>query len=54
MPFPVQKVLFRFDENVCVGTTLSFDITSTFWGNLEGIWGNPGEIPHAGWEIHGV
>ena len=50
----MQKELFRFDENVCVGSTLSLDIASTFWGNLEGIWGNPGEIPHTGWEIHGV
>ena len=27
---------------------------SKFWGNLEGIWGNPGEIPQFGWEIPGV
>ena len=24
---------------------------SKFWGNLEGIWGNPGEIPQLGWKI---
>ena len=23
-------------------------ISSKSWGNLEGIWGNPGEIPHIG------
>ena len=27
---------------------------SKFWGNLEGIWGNPGEIPQFGWKIPGV
>ena len=27
---------------------------SKFWGNLEGIWGNPGEIPQFGWKITGV
>ena len=26
------------------------DSCSKFWGNLEGIWGNPGEIPHIGWK----
>ena len=30
------------------------DSYSKFWGNLEGIWGNPGEIPHIGWKIPGV
>ena len=33
---------------------MNFDIYSKFWGNFEGIWGNPGEIPHIGWKIHGV
>ena len=27
---------------------------SKFWGNLEGIWGNPGETPQFGWKIPGV
>ena len=27
------------------------DSCSKFWGNLEGIWGNPGDI---GWKIPGV
>ena len=36
---------------MCVGETLNIDSCSTFWGNLEGIWGNPGEIPHTGWKI---
>ena len=27
------------------------DSCSKFWGNLEGIWGNPGEIQHIGWKI---
>ena len=34
-----------------VGETLNMDSCSKFWGNLEGIWGNPGEIPHIGWKI---
>ena len=33
---------------------MNLDISSKFWGNLEGIWGNPGEIPHVGWKIRGV
>ena len=36
---------------MCVGKTLNIDSCSKFWGNLEGIWGNPGEIPHIGWSI---
>ena len=36
---------------MCVGETLNMDSCSKFWGNLEGIWGNPGEIPHIGWKI---
>ena len=36
---------------MCVGKTLNMDSCSKFWGNLEGIWGNPGEIPHIGWKI---
>ena len=34
-----------------MGKTLKFDISSQFWGKFEGIWGNPGEIPHIGWKI---
>ena len=34
-----------------MGRTLKFDISSQFWGKFEGIWGNPGEIPHIGWKI---
>ena len=37
-----------------IGKTLNMDSCSKFWGNLEGIWGNPGEIPHIGWKIPGV
>ena len=36
---------------MCVGKTLNMDSCSKFGGNLEGIWGNPGEIPHIGWKI---
>ena len=36
---------------MCVDNTLNMDSCSKFWGNLEGIWGNPGEIPHIGWKI---
>ena len=39
---------------MCVGKTLNMGSCSKFWGNLEGIWGNPGEIPHIGWKIPGV
>ena len=39
---------------MCVGKTLNMDSCSKFWGNLEGIWGNPGEIPHIRWQIPGV
>ena len=39
---------------MCVGKTLNMDSCSKYWGNLEGIWGNPGEIPHIGWKIPGV
>ena len=34
--------------------TLKYDSSSQFWGKFEGIWGNPGEIPHVGWKIRGV
>ena len=34
-----------------VGETLNMDSCSKFCGNLDGIWGNPGEIPHIGWKI---
>ena len=36
---------------MCVDKTLNMDSCSKFWGNLEGIWGNPGEILHIGWKI---
>ena len=39
---------------MCVGKTLNMDSCSKFWRNLEGNWGNPGEIPHIGWKIPGV
>ena len=39
---------------MCIGKTLNMDSCSKFWGNPEGIWGNPGEIPHIGWKIPGV
>ena len=39
---------------MCVGKTLNIDSCSKFWENLEGIWGNPREIPHIGWKIPGV
>ena len=39
---------------MCVGETLNMVSCSKFWGNLEGIWGNPGEIPQLGWKIPGV
>ena len=31
----------------------NFDIRSKLWGNFEEICGNPGEVPHIGWNIHG-
>ena len=39
---------------MCIGETLNMDSYSKFWGNLEGLWGNPGEIPHIGWKISRV
>ena len=39
---------------MCAGKTLNMDSCSKFWGNLEGIWGNPGEIPRIRWKIPGV
>ena len=39
---------------MCVGKTLNMDSCFKFLGNLEGIWGNPGEITHIGWKIPGV
>ena len=38
---------------MCYGKTLNMKSCSKFWGNLEGIWGNPGKIPHIGWNIPG-
>ena len=54
IPCITQKKLFRFEKYICVGKTLNMDSCSKFWGNLEGIWGNPGEIPHIGWKTPGV
>ena len=50
----MQKKSFRFVKKVCVGSTLNLDICSIFWGNFEGILGNPGEIPHIGRKTLGV
>ena len=50
----MQKRSFRFDKWVCVGKNLNLGICSKFWGNFEGIRGNPGEIPHIGWKTLGV
>ena len=50
----MQKKSFRFDKKECVGNTLSSDTSSEFLGNFEGIWGNPGEIPHIGRKALGV
>ena len=54
IPCKTQKKLFGFDKYMSVGKTLNMDSCSKLWGILEGIWGNPGEIPHIGWKIHGV
>ena len=32
---------------------LYLNTCSKFWGNFEGILGNPEEIPHIGWELRG-
>ena len=50
----MQNKLFRFDKKVCVGNTLNLDICPEFWGNFEGICGNPGEILHIGRKTFGV
>ena len=50
----MQKKSFRFEKKVCIGNTLSLDTSSEFLGNFEGIWGNPGEIPHIGRKTLGV
>ena len=50
----MQKKSFRFGKKVCVGSTLNLSICSIFWGNFEGILGNPGEIPHIGRKTLGV
>ena len=54
IPCLMQKKSFRFDKKICVGKTLNVDICSKIWGNFEGIWGNPGEIPHNGCKTLGV
>ena len=46
IPCKTQKKLFCFDEYMCIGKTLNMYSCSKFWGNLEGIWGNP----HIGWK----
>ena len=51
IPCKTQKKLFCFYKYMCVGKTLNMDSCSKFWGNLEGIWENPGEIPHIGCKI---
>ena len=48
IPCKTQRKLFRFDKCMCVGKTLNMGSCSKFWGNLEGFFGNPGEIPHIG------
>ena len=50
----MQKKSFRFGKKVCIGSTLNLGICSKFWGNFEGILGNPGEIPHIGRKTLGV
>ena len=50
----MQKKSFRFGKKVCIGSTLNVGICSIFWGNFEGILGNPGEIPHIGRKTLGV
>ena len=45
---------FVLIDIMCVGKTLNMDSWFKFWENLEGIWGNPGEMPHIGWKISGV
>ena len=54
MSFQTQKKSFCCDRYVCVGKTLKLDTCSKFWGNFEGIWGNPGDIPHTGSNFSGV
>ena len=56
MKFPLKckRNVFVLIKWVCVGKTLNMVICSKFWGNLEGIWGIPGEILHTGWKIPGV
>ena len=44
----MQKESFRSDKKQFLSGTLNFDISFKIWGNLMGIWGNPGEIPHVG------
>ena len=54
MSFQTQKKSFCCDRYVCVGKTWNLDTCSKFWGHFVGIWGNPGEIPHTGWNFSGV
>ena len=43
MLIQMQKKSFRFDKKVFLGGTLNLDISSKFWGNFKGFWGNPGK-----------
>ena len=54
IPSKTQRKLSRFDKYMCVGETLNMVSCFIFWRNIEGIWGNPGEIPQFGWQIRGV
>ena len=53
-PLKCKRNVFVLIKWVCVGKTLNMVIYSKFLGNLEGIWGMPGEILHIGWKIPGV
>ena len=48
------KEINLFDKKLVRRNTLTLKISSNVWGNFEGIWGNPGEILHAGYRVRGV
>ena len=50
----MQKKLFHHGKQVCVSRTWNLDTSAKFWGNFEGILGNPGEMPHIQCVIRGV
>ena len=54
MLFKVQKKLICFDKKLVRRNTLTLKISLNVWGNFEGILGNPGEIPRAGYRVRGV